>query len=79
MTELNILKVILIIYWIISTSYFYKRGEEINKKYNLTSIVNKIIIFLLAIFIGWYVFPFHLGRFLGVEILKSEYKHKEME
>ena len=62
-----------------STSYFYERGEEIGKEYNFTRIIDKILLFILSVIIGWCLFPIHLGRFLGVEILKSEYKHKEME
>lgn len=72
MTELDILKILLIIYWIISVSYFYKRGAEISKEKGITDVIYNIINFLLAIFVGWCLFPIHLGRFLAVVILKSE-------
>lgn len=72
MTELNILKFLLIIYWIISVSYIYNRGVKISKEKNITNVIYDIITFLLAIFVGWCVFPIHLGKFLAVEILNSE-------
>lgn len=79
MTELLILKFLLIIYWLMSTSYFYERGEELGKKYNLTRVIDKILLFLLSIIIGWCLFPIQLSRFLAIVILKAEDKHKEIK
>ena len=74
--ELCILRLIIVIYWCIATAYFYKRGEEISKKYNLTTVIDRIFLFVLAILVGWCVFPTHLGRFLAVEILNSENENR---
>lgn len=77
MTELLILKILLVIYWSISASYFYNRGVEISKEKNITNVIYNIITFLLAISIGWCFLPIHLGRFLAIVILITEDKYKK--
>lgn len=71
MTELLILKILLVIYWSISATYFYNRGLKISIEKEMTNVIYNIINFLFAIFVGWCLFPIHLGKFLAIKISKS--------